>query len=178
MALMNKLSAAILATTILASTMLLGRASARESAEAEQASVAERNRAAIAAGLQVWADGTGSPYDLLAEEARWTITGNSRAARTYPTKQALIDEVIRPFNARMRERLVPTVHRLYAEDDTVIAHFDASGWRWMTGPTSTPMPGSCGCRTGGSSRRMHSSTPSRSTISGHGSRQLPNDSAR
>lgn len=35
--------------------------------------------------------------------------------------------MIRPFNARMREPLVPTVHRLYAENDTVIALFDASG---------------------------------------------------
>ena len=27
----------------------------------------------------------------------------------------------------MRERLVPTVHRLYADGDTVIAYFDARG---------------------------------------------------
>lgn len=87
----------------------------------------ERNRAAVARGLQAWADGTGSPYDLLADDARWTITGNSKAAKTYPSKAAFMGEVIRPFNARMRERLVPTVHRLYAEGDTVIAHFDASG---------------------------------------------------
>lgn len=88
---------------------------------------AERNRAAIARGLQAWADGTGSPYDLLADDARWTITGNSRAARTYQGKEAFMREVIRPFNARMRDRLIPSVHRLYAEGDTVIAHFDAKG---------------------------------------------------
>jgi uncharacterized protein len=87
----------------------------------------ERNRAVVARGLQAWADGTGSPYDLLADDAHWTITGNSQAAKTYPNKAAFIGEVIRPFNARMRERLVPTVHRLYAEGDTVIAHFDAKG---------------------------------------------------
>lgn len=87
----------------------------------------ERNRAAITRGLQAWADGTGSPYDLLADDARWTITGNSRAARTYEGKEAFLREVIRPFNARMRDRLIPSVHRLYAEGDTVIAHFDAKG---------------------------------------------------
>ncbi len=87
----------------------------------------ENNRALVAQGMQAWADGTGSPYDLLAEGAAWTITGNSLAAKTYPSKEAFIGEVIRPFNARMRERLIPTVHRYYAEGDTVIVHFDAAG---------------------------------------------------
>jgi uncharacterized protein GlcG (DUF336 family)/ketosteroid isomerase-like protein len=88
---------------------------------------AEVNRSIIAAGLQAWADGTGSPYDLLADEVRWTIAGNSVASRLYPSKEAFLDEVIRPFNARMRSPLVPTVHRLYADGDSVVAHFDARG---------------------------------------------------
>ena len=50
----------------------------------------ERNRAAVARGMQAWADGTGSPYDLLADDARWTIAGNSQAAKTYPGKEAFM----------------------------------------------------------------------------------------
>ena len=38
-----------------------------------------------------------------------------------------MSEVIRPFNARMSARLIPSVHALYAEGDTVVAHFDAQG---------------------------------------------------
>lgn len=87
----------------------------------------EQNRALVAKGFEAWANGTGSPYDLLAENASWTITGNSMAAKTYPTKEAFMSEVIRPFNARMRTRLIPTVRKLYAEGDTVIAYFDAKG---------------------------------------------------
>ncbi|AGW90461.1 MULTISPECIES: nuclear transport factor 2 family protein [Cupriavidus] len=87
----------------------------------------DRNRALVARSFDAWRDGTGSPYDLLADNVRWTITGNSLASRTYPGRDAFLVEVIRPFNARMQTRLVPTVHRLYAEGDTVIAHFDASG---------------------------------------------------
>ncbi len=87
----------------------------------------ERNRALVARGFDAWRDGTGSPYDLLADNVHWTITGNSLASRTYPSREAFLGEVIRPFNARMQTRLLPTVHRLYAEGDTVIAHFDASG---------------------------------------------------
>ena len=91
------------------------------------AAVEERNRALVAQSFDAWAAGTGSPYDLLAENASWTITGNSAAAKTYPTKAAFIAEVIGPFNARMQSRLIPKVRRLYSEGDTVIAFFDASG---------------------------------------------------
>ena len=87
----------------------------------------EANRTAIARSFEAWVAGTGSPYDLLAEDAAWTITGNSVAARTYPTRAAFMSEVIQPFNARMQARLVPTMRRLYAEADTVIAFFDAAG---------------------------------------------------
>lgn len=100
---------------------------AAQNAFAQEGSETERNRALVAKGMQAWADGTGSPYDLLAEDVHWTITGNSLASKTYPDKEAFMSEVIRPFNARMRERLVPRVHRTYAEGDTVIIHFDAKG---------------------------------------------------
>jgi hypothetical protein len=91
------------------------------------ASQEERNRALVRQGFDAWRDGTGSPYGLLADEASWTITGNSAAAKTYPTRDAFLGEVIRPFNARMASRLVPTIRRLYAEGDTVIVFFDAEG---------------------------------------------------
>jgi ketosteroid isomerase-like protein len=87
----------------------------------------ERNRSLVAKGFEAWAAGTGSPYDLLADDVRWTISGNSLAAKTYPSKHAFLGEVIRPFNARMSQRLVPIVHRFYVEGHTVIAHFDAQG---------------------------------------------------
>ena len=120
---MIKTAATALAVTIAASALML----AASDANADEGDETERNRLAVAKGMQAWADGTGSPYDLLADDARWTITGNSLAAKTYPSKEAFLSEVIRPFNARMRDRLIPTVHRYYAEGDTVIVHFDAEG---------------------------------------------------
>ncbi|MBM6596650.1 nuclear transport factor 2 family protein [Microvirga pudoricolor] len=86
-----------------------------------------RNKAVIAQAFEAWRNGTGGPYDLLAEDARWTITGNSLAAKTYPSREAFLSEVIRPFNARMSQPLSPRVHHLYADGDTVVALFDASG---------------------------------------------------
>jgi hypothetical protein len=98
-----------------------------DAALAQTVQAEEQNRTLVAKGFDAWANGTGSPYDLLAENAEWTITGNSLAAKTYPTKEAFMSEVIRPFNARMRTRLIPSVRKLYAEGDTVIAFFDAKG---------------------------------------------------
>ena len=86
-----------------------------------------RNLQLIAQSFAAWRAGTGGPYDLLAEDAQWTITGNSLVARSYPSREAFLSEVIRPFNARMSKPLSPTIRRLYAEGDTVIAFFDASG---------------------------------------------------
>ena len=94
---------------------------------AQTETIEMRNKSLIAEAFEAWRKGTGGPYDLLAENARWTITGNSMAAKTYPSREAFLSEVIRPFNARMAQPLSPTVHRLYAEGDTVVAFFDASG---------------------------------------------------
>ena len=86
-----------------------------------------RNKAVVRAGFDAWSAGTGSPYDLLADDASWTIVGHSAASKTYPSKEAFISEVIRPFNARMSVGLKPTIRNIYAEGDTVIVFFDASG---------------------------------------------------
>ncbi|MBO9715794.1 MAG: nuclear transport factor 2 family protein [Pseudoxanthomonas sp.] len=74
-----------------------------------------------------WAAGTGGPYQLLDEDARWTIVGRSAAAGVYPDRESFMREVIRPFNARMREPLKPTIRRIFQSGDTVIVFFDARG---------------------------------------------------
>ena len=96
-------------------------------ASAQRTTEEERNQALVQRGFDAWRDGTGSPYDILADDANWTIMGNSLAAKNYPSRETFLAEVIRPFNARMRDRLIPNVHRLYTDGDTVIALFDAKG---------------------------------------------------
>ena len=87
----------------------------------------EANKATLARAFEQWAAGTGGPYALLTDDATWTIVGNSPASRRYGSRQEFLDLVIAPFNARMASPLVPTVRALCAEDDWVIALFDASG---------------------------------------------------
>ena len=87
----------------------------------------ERNKAAIRASFDAWSSAAGSPYDLLADDARWTLEGNSVVAKTYAGREEFLREVIRPFNARLKSPLRPVIRNLYAEGDTVIAFFDACG---------------------------------------------------
>ena len=87
----------------------------------------DRNKALVRERFDAWGAGTGSPFDLLADDATWTIVGRSAASKTYESKEAFLREVIRPFNARMSKGLVPTIRSLHADGDTVIIFFDAAG---------------------------------------------------
>ena len=84
------------------------------------------NKALVQASFERWRAGTGSPFELLAPDADWTIVGSSPLSKIYTSRQAFLDEVIQPFNARMATPLVPTVRGIYADRDMVIILFDAA----------------------------------------------------
>ncbi|MBB6407768.1 nuclear transport factor 2 family protein [Mesorhizobium sangaii] len=96
-------------------------------APAANAQTPEQNKAAVQEKFDAWSAGTGNPFELLADDARWTIEGNSAASKAYPSKEAFLANVIRPFNARMTVGLKPTVRSITAEDDRVVILFDAQG---------------------------------------------------
>ena len=86
------------------------------------------NRALIEGSFDAWRARTGSPFDILADHARWTIPGHSVVAGSYAPKAVFIEKVITPFNARMNIPLAVTAVRyIYAQGDTVIVHFDGAG---------------------------------------------------
>jgi uncharacterized protein len=84
-----------------------------------------RNKELVQASFERWRSHTGSPFELLAADAVWTIVGSSPLSKTY-SRQEFLDQVINPFNARMATPLVPTVHGIYADGDMVIILFEAS----------------------------------------------------
>jgi ketosteroid isomerase-like protein len=87
----------------------------------------QRNKAIVKQAFDAWRAGTGGPFDLLADDATWTIVGHSVAAKRYHGREEFMREVIRPFNERMSVGLKPTIIRgLYADGDSVIIFFDAS----------------------------------------------------
>jgi ketosteroid isomerase-like protein len=83
------------------------------------------NQMLVQASFDRWRAGTGGPFELLADEARWTITGSSPLSKTYQSKDQFMTEVIRPFNARMEQPLKPSIRNIYTDGDTVIVLFDA-----------------------------------------------------
>jgi ketosteroid isomerase-like protein len=87
----------------------------------------QRNLDAVRTGLEAWASGTGSPFDLLADDATWEITGNSDAAGVYSSRAEFLERVIAPLTKRLSTRLVPVIRGLYRDGHMVIALFDAEG---------------------------------------------------
>jgi len=87
--------------------------------------VESRNVATVRASFDAWRDGTGGPWEIIADDVTWEITGNSVAAGVYTSKADFIGNVMVPLNARLSKPLRPTMRHMYADGDTVIVLFDA-----------------------------------------------------
>ena len=55
--------------------------------QATEKDLETRNKQTVQAEFDAWRNGTGSPFDLLAADAKWTIVGNAPVSRTYNSKQ-------------------------------------------------------------------------------------------
>lgn len=86
--------------------------------------VEETNRKLTADAFEKWRLGTGSGFDLLHEDAEWTIAGSSRISKTYHGKKQLADEVSRHFVKKLTSQAAPTVHGIYADGDHVTVRYD------------------------------------------------------
>jgi uncharacterized protein len=115
------------AITLSIAAALLTLFTGSEGVTANVTEIEHSNRELVRERFDAWRAGTGSPYDLLAENAQWTITGRSLASRTYESREAFMAHVIRPFNARMQVGLKPAVTRIICEGDQVVVLFDAQG---------------------------------------------------
>ncbi|HEY0331468.1 MAG TPA: nuclear transport factor 2 family protein [Rhodopseudomonas sp.] len=111
--------------------MLQVFASAQPAAAANQADITGANKQKVEAALTAWSDGTGNITDLLSDDIRWTIVGNSAAAGTFVGKSALLEQVLQPFGARFSGaagRFRPVaIKGIYGDGATVVALFDGRG---------------------------------------------------
>ncbi|HXO43851.1 MAG TPA: nuclear transport factor 2 family protein [Candidatus Cybelea sp.] len=89
--------------------------------------VEAQNKHLVQIGFDKWRDGTGSVFEFLAPDAKWTIVGNCPVSRTFNSRQEFLDVVIKPFNARLSSRRVPAVRGIYADGDMVVVLFDGKG---------------------------------------------------
>lgn len=89
---------------------------------AREQAAKDRVRAAFAS----WAAGDGrGPMDLLAEDATWTIVGNSPIAGVYTSRREFLENAADLVNARLAAPMVPTVRGIYGDGDWIVALFDA-----------------------------------------------------
>jgi len=58
--------------------------------------------------------------ESMAEDVRWTITGNTAWSGTYQGKQAVLGELLGPLRARFAGRYRATAQRFIAEGDQVV----------------------------------------------------------
>lgn len=112
---------------ILVTTAAILLASVCSGVWAKSAATPPDNKALVGAAFDRWRTGEQSIFDLLSEDAKWTIVGTSAAAGTYTSREDFMARVIRPFGARMRDPLVPDIRGIYADGDMVIVFFDGHG---------------------------------------------------
>lgn len=88
----------------------------------------ETNRAFIRDAFDKWAKGEGDVFSLLAEDAVWHIVGSDpTVAKTYRSREALLDGAARPLAARLTGPLRPTVRHIWADGDDVLVHWEGEG---------------------------------------------------
>lgn len=109
--------------TVVFLTIATTGAGAQQSSQATSM-IEHGNKASVEKSFQQWQNGEDSPFSLLSEDVRWTITGSNRYAGTYE-RDPLIKDLIEPFSKQLKEPLKPTRWDVYEDGNVVIIRFDA-----------------------------------------------------
>lgn len=86
-------------------------------------SAADRNRALVRDAFEAWAAGRGSIFDLLADDATWTIPGSTPGAGEWRGRQAYVDAAVTPLFARLAEPARPELIGLWADGGEVVVRW-------------------------------------------------------
>lgn len=79
------------------------------------------NKKLMQDAFTAWTNGDGMAFfNLLAEDARWTVMGNCPISRTYTGRQQLIEAALKPQREKLAGSPTPTVLQMIAEGDTVV----------------------------------------------------------
>jgi uncharacterized protein len=89
-------------------------------------SVEARNKSLVRDRFDAWAQGNGSPFELLADNASWTIEGGSVASKTYVGPRDLHARGDQAFQCT-HERGPQAHDTRAARTEIVVIFFDASG---------------------------------------------------
>ncbi|MCD9029020.1 nuclear transport factor 2 family protein [Luteimonas sp. BDR2-5] len=85
---------------------------------------AAANAVLVRAAFDAWRDGTGSVFDLLADDVEWQVAGSSPVSGIYRGRQAFMARAVQPINARLSTPITPEVRHVVAQDDAVVVLWD------------------------------------------------------
>jgi len=84
------------------------------------------NREIVRSAFAAWANGENVFEALLADDVVWTIHGSDPVSRTYTGRDSFVQDASMPLVSRLTTPVVPQVHQIWADGDTVIVRFDGS----------------------------------------------------
>lgn len=123
-------SRVVLMTIALLSLWLPGAAAASTGAAqmqaANDAEIEQQNKAIVEAAFEKWRGGTYVFAELLAPDVNWTIHGSGPVAGTYTNQRDFVEQASRPLTSRLATPVVPQVHDIFADGDTIIIRFDGT----------------------------------------------------
>ena len=91
------------------------------------ADTACENQAAVRNAFEAWVGARGSVFDLLADDATWTIPGSTFGAGQWRGRQSYIDAAVTPLFEKLAAPTQPELIALWAVGDKVIVR-----WRQNT----------------------------------------------
>ncbi|MDP9939905.1 nuclear transport factor 2 family protein [Ectopseudomonas alcaliphila] len=84
----------------------------------------EANQALIQQAFDDWRAGQGGIFQLLADDAVWVVAGNSPYSGTYRTREAFMEDAVKPITEKLATPIVPTVRQIVAQGPHVVVHWD------------------------------------------------------
>lgn len=104
-------------------TLLLG---ALISLPVSASSEAQRNHDLVQQAFENWRNGQGGVFDLLAEDAEWIVAGHSPVSGTYRSRQAFLDDAVKPITDKLATPITPSVRQIISQGRHVVAIWDGS----------------------------------------------------
>lgn len=119
---------AIVTLTAFMAMSVLPLTPAQAGVRSSQTVLQQTNKQFISDAFDSWARGQGNFFqDVLAPDVNWRIEGSGPSAGMYNGVEDLMERAVRPFNARLTERVKPVSKTLWAEGDHVIVHWRGEG---------------------------------------------------
>lgn len=113
-------------TLLIASAFLatFGQASANPGGTG--ADIEAQNKTIVRTAFETWRTGGNVFAELLSPDVVWTIAGSDEVAGTYRGLEDFVGRASAPLVSRLATPIVPEVHSILADGDTVIVRFDGS----------------------------------------------------